>query len=485
MNILEVINEFVSYAYNNKLIKDSDIIYLYNKLMGILKIEYRDNEIKLVKKTRIIDLILDDIIDYARDNNIIGDYLYERDLFDTMIMDTVTPLPSRVNEEFFKKYKKDPKKATDYFYKLMIDVNYIRQNRINKNISYITKSKYGDILITINLSKPEKDPRAIASVKNTISKKYPKCMLCYENIGFFGNSSLQARNNLRAIPIKINNEDFYMQYSPYTYYNEHCIVFKKEHEDMKINSNTFARLLDFIDKFPHYFLGSNADLPIVGGSILNHEHYQGGAFTFPLDKTNVLYSDKIDEVKVNYLNWPLDVIQLVSNDKEKILKLANKVLDSWRKYDNPKINIICNDGTPHNTITPIARLTNEGYVLNLVLRNNLTNDKYPYGLYHPSEEYHHVKKENIGLIEVMGLAILPPRLKTELALISDILEGKESEDRLDEVSSHKDWYYELKGKENVDVYQEVGSLFVKIMECCKVFRYGNINDVIDFINSIK
>lgn len=485
MNIIDVINEFVSYSLLHDLIKEEDAIYLFNKIMGILKVDYRDNEITKLSETRIIDDILDDMIDYAVKSNIITDYLYERDLFDTLIMDTVTPMPSVIIKEFFELFNKSPKDATDYFFKLMNDVNYIRKNRIKKNISFEKSSKYGDFLITINLSKPEKDPRAIASVKKQKDKKYPKCMLCIENVGFVGNESLQARNNLRVIPIKINDEDFFMQYSPYTYYNEHCIVFKKEHEDMRINYDTFKRLLDFIDMFPHYFLGSNADLPIVGGSILNHEHYQGGNFTFPLDRASVRYSKDIGDVKLNYLNWPLDVIQLVSHNRGELLKLANKILDSWRGYSSPSINIIANDGEQHNTITPIARIVDGKYVLNLVLRNNLTSDEHPYGLYHPFIKYHNIKKENIGLIEVMGLAILPPRLKSELALLDNILKGKESEERLKEIEIHRDWYQELKQKGNVDIYDEVGEVFVKVLECCGVFRYGTIEDVKKFIDTIK
>ena len=484
MKIIDVINEFVSYSLNNGLIKDSDKIYLFNKIMGILKIDYRDNEIVLLKETRIIDDILSDLVDYAKDNKIIGDYLYERDLFDTLIMDAVTPLPSVVIDEFFKNFKESPKKATDYFFKLMNDVNYIRKNRIKKNISYTKESKYGKFLITINLSKPEKDPRVIASVKTRSDKIYPKCMLCLENVGFFGSSTLQARNNLRVIPLKLNNEDFYFQYSPYTYYNEHCIVFKKEHEDMKINYDTFRRLFDFCEMFPHYFLGSNADLGIVGGSILNHEHYQGGNFTFPLDDAGVRFSLNKGSVTINYLNWPLDVIQLVSRSRCDLLTLANRILDKWRVYTNKDINIIAYDTEPHNTITPIAKIKDGKYILNLVLRNNLVTKEHPYGLYHPFIKYHNIKKENIGLIEVMGLAILPPRLKGELALLQDILDKKVGEDRLKEIEIHRDWYNELKNKENVDVYQEAGEVFVKVLECCGVFRHGTEKDVKEFIDSI-
>lgn len=486
MEIKNVINEFVSYALNNKMIGDIDVIYVINTLEGILKLE-EDTEFVYQKETRIIDDILDDFVMYANGRGLVDEGNISHDLYDTMIMDTVTPYPSTVVKTFFDLYKDDKKKATDYFYNLMIASNYIRLNRIKKNIGFTYKSEYGDILITINLSKPEKDPRDIAKLKLAKSSgvKYPKCLLCYENMGFVGNMNLQARNNLRVIPVTLNNDQFYMQYSPYIYYNEHCIVFKREHEDMKINDDTFKRLLDFVDFLPHYFLGSNADIPIVGGSILVHEHYQGGAFTFPLDKATCLFEKEINGVKVRYLKWPLATIELVGSNKEEVLKLASRIHLLWRGYKNEAINIIDKDEEGiHNTITPIARKNNDTYYLKLVLRNNKTTKEYPYGLYHPFENLHHIKKENIGLIEVMGLAILPARLKEELKILDEILIGKRSESDLSLIKNHEDWYYELKNIKNVNLNDEVGKKFVKVLECCNVFRYGNKNDVIKFIETI-
>ena len=484
--IKALISEFVSYALNNKMIEDIDIIYVINTLEGILKLE-EDVNYEYQKETRIIDDILDDFISFAVSKNLTDEGNISHDLYDTMIMDTVTPYPSTVVKTFFDLYHQDKKEATTYFYNLMIAANYIRLNRIKKNIGFTYKSEYGDMLITINLSKPEKDPRDIAKLKlmKSSSEKYPKCLLCYENMGFVGNMNLQARNNLRVIPVKLNGEQFYMQYSPYIYYNEHCIVFKREHEDMKINDDTFRRLLDFVDFLPHYFLGSNADIPIVGGSILVHEHYQGGSFRFPLDDAGVRYEKEINGVKVLYLAWPLDTIELVSKDKEEVLKLAFRIHSLWRKYRNEKINIIDKDEEGiHNTITPIARFDNGNYVLKLVLRNNKTTKEYPYGLYHPSEDLHHIKKENIGLIEVMGLAILPARLKEELKILDEILKGKRSEEDISLIPNHQDWYNELKNKKDVNINDEVGKKFVKVLECCGVFRYGTINDVIKFIETI-
>ena len=486
MDIKKVINEFVSYAVNHKLIEDIDVIYVINTIEGILKLE-EEIEYNHLNETRIIDDILDDLINYGVEKKIFEEGSINHDLVDTMLMDVVTPYPSTVVNKFFELYKNNKESATTYFYNLMVDVNYIRLNRIKKNIGFTYKSEYGDMLITINLSKPEKDPRDIAKLKllKNNNVKYPKCLLCYENMGFVGNMNLQARNNIRIIPVTLNNDQFYMQYSPYIYYNEHCIVFKREHEDMKINDDTFRRLLDFVDFLPHYFLGSNADIPIVGGSILVHEHYQGGRFRFPLDDAKVRYERKIGNVDVRYLNWPLDTIELVSSEKCELLNIAFRIHSLWRGYKNEAINIIDKDEDGiHNTITPIARREDGKYILKLVLRNNKTTNDYPYGLYHPSVDLHHIKKENIGLIEVMGLAILPARLKEELKILDEILKNKRKESDIELIPNHKDWYNELKNKKDVNINDEVGKKFVKVLECCGVFRYGTVNDVINFINLI-
>lgn len=484
--IQEVIHEFVNYCLNHDLVKEYDVTYLTNKIIGILKIDSFNIPFVRCANTRIIDDILEDLLKYAIDNKLIEDFNVTKDLFDTLIMDTVTPLPSTILDRFNSLYKESPSDATNYLYKLMIDVNYIRDNRNKKNIIFNHNTKYGDLIISINLSKPEKDPKLIIQAGNTSSNKYPQCQLCYENVGYYGRLDHPARNNLRVIPVKINNEDFYFQYSPYAYFNEHCIVFKAEHEPMHVCHDTYVRLFDFIDLFPHYFLGSNAGLPIVGGSILAHEHYQGGNFIFPLDKAETLYSKNIGNVLLEYLNWPLDVIRLSSKSKDDLLKQIDNVTDVWRKYSNEAINIIANDGTPHNAITPIARKNGDTYVINLILRNNLTTPDHPYGLYHPDVDLHHIKKENIGLIETAGLAILPGRLKNELTLLDNILKGNESESRLSEIEIHRDWYNELKAKNTpIDINYEVGVVFTKVLESCEVFKYGSIEDVLSFIDLIK
>ena len=488
--IYEYINKFVNYSIDNNLINEYDAMYVINNLLRILKINEYPIEFKREYNNLIIDDILVGFLDYAIENKIIENFNYQKDLLDTLIMDVVTPFPSTVIDEFFKRYQKNPEDATDYFYKLMISCNYIRLNRIKKNVIFTANSSYGEMIITINLSKPEKDPKEIAKLKELkIKNFYPKCLLCYENVGFAGNEQLQARNNLRVIPITLNNEQFYFQYSPYVYYDEHCIVFKKEHQDMKIDQNTFKRLLDFVDQFPHYFIGSNADLPIVGGSILVHEHYQGGKFVFPLDKASVRYQTIIDNVVVNYLNWPLDCIQLKSDNKDDILSLANKVHKNWKNYNNSSIFIFNKiNNQIHNTITPIVRKINGQYIVNLVLRNNFTTDEKPYGLYHPDVDLHHIKKENIGLIEVMGLAILPQRLKEELKILEEILYGKREETDLYLIKAHQEWYYylkELKKQGDVNINQELSNKFIKVLESCQVFKYGKFEDVIDFINLLK
>ena len=486
MTVYDYINRLINYGIDNNLIDINDAIYVINNLIRILGLDEFPNEFQREPNDLIIDEVLNGLLDYAICNKIIENYSYQKDLFDTLIMDTLTPYPSTIINTFFKEYKKDPTKATDYFYKLMISCNYIRLNRINKNIIFNTTSKYGDILITINLSKPEKDPKEIAKLKELNDlKNYPKCLLCYENVGFAGNQKLQARNNLRVIPLKLNDEQFYLQYSPYIYYNEHCIVFKKEHQEMKISSVTFKRLLDFVDQFPHYFIGSNADLPIVGGSILVHEHYQGGNFIFPLDKASVRYRKDISNVTVDYLKWPLDCIRLTSSNKDEVLNLANKILNNWKEYNNPDILLFNKtDKGVHNTVTPIARKIDNKYVLNLVLRNNYTTSDFPYGLYHPDVNLHHIKKENIGLIEVMGLAILPGRLKEELQILKDILSGKREEKDLNLIEKHKEWYYTLKEQKDVNIEEELGKKFVSVLESCQVFKYGTFDDVINFINKL-
>jgi len=485
-NINSLINELNNYALNHELITEEDIIYMTNSLYGILHVEDAKFNFVRSSETRIIDDILEDILNYAINKELISNYTYVKEMLDTKICDLYTPRPSEVIKTFFNLYKENKEKATNYFYNLMIDVNYVRKNRIDKNILYKVDSRYGMIDISINLSKPEKDSKEIAKLKELKNNtKYPKCQLCYENVGYQGRANHPARNNLRVIPVKLNNEDFYLQYSPYGYFNEHAIILKREHENMKISEITFIRLLDFLDMFPHYFIGSNADLPIVGGSILDHEHYQGGRATFAMDNAKVLYQKNIGHVQVNYLDWPLDTIELETGKehRDELLKLANQILYKWRRYSKPSINIFNSLEDLHNTITPIARMRNNNYVLKLVLRNNYTTSEKPYGLYHPDVDLHHIKKENIGLIEVLGLAILPARLKKELTILDEIVQGKRNESDIELIANHKEWYEEIKNMENLNINNEVGKIFVKVLESCKVFKYGSIDDVIEFIDS--
>lgn len=492
MDINYIINELLKYALDKELIEEIDKFYCANKLLNLLNIN-EFNEID-IKDIRPINEILDDMLDYAFEHNIINSNdVTTRDLFDTKIMDIVTPRPSFIVKKFWELYEKNPLDATNYFYKLSIDCDYIRMDRINKNINYKYNSKYGNIDITINLSKPEKDPKMIALAKSLPSSNYPKCPLCKENVGYKGSIKNNSRDTLRIIPMELS-EEYNMQYSPYVYYNEHCIVFNNTHKPMKIDEVTFMNLCDFVDTFPHYFIGSNADLPIVGGSILSHDHYQGGKYYFSMFDANVLKEyNGFNDVKVSYINWPLDTIRLVSKDKEALIRLANKILNRWREYEDKDINIFHKE---NNTITPICKLVDNHYCMYLVLRNNYSDDKHPLGMYHPNESLWHIKKENIGLIEVMGMAILPARLKNELKELEEILLDNSKEYLLDvdPLNKHKDWYYQMKNKyqfnkDNVDkiLKDEVGEIFTNVLEDCSVFKYANnkIEAMDKFIKFVK
>ncbi|MGN0145312.1 MAG: UDP-glucose--hexose-1-phosphate uridylyltransferase, partial [Clostridium sp.] len=407
----------------------------------------------------------------------------ERDLFDTKVMNCLMPRPSEVIYKFNKLYNESPEKATDYYYKLSIASNYIRKDRINKNIIWKTHTEYGDLDITINLSKPEKDPRDIAKAKLLKSTSYPKCLLCKENEGFYGNLNHPARQTHRIIPLKLGTEKYFLQYSPYTYYNEHCIILNSEHIPMKISRKTFENLLNFIDILPHYFAGSNADLPIVGGSILSHDHYQGGRYTFAMEKAPIekTYSIKgYENITVGRVKWPMSVIRLNGDNKKTLIDLSSHILDVWRNYSDESVEILSiTNNEPHNTITPIARRKNGNYELDLVLRNNRTSDKYPLGIFHPHNEVHHIKKENIGLIEVMGLAVLPARLKEELTLLKDALIKKLPDISDNEIiSKHNDWYkylisnYDTITEDNVcEILQkEIGIKFAEVLKHAGVFK---------------
>ena len=495
MNIFEAIKSLVKYAIDNEMIEKEDEIWAINRICEALKIDsFEESETKESDLEKILAVILD----YAVKNGLCEDSVVYRDLFDTKIMGLITPRPSDVIKKFKSLYEKSPKDATDFYYKLSQDSNYIRRYRIKNDLKWITKTEYGDIDITINLSKPEKDPKAIAAALKMKAASYPKCLLCKENEGYAGRINHPARQNHRIIPMTLANTPFFMQYSPYVYYNEHCIVFNAEHTPMKIDRGAFEKLLDFIELFPHYFVGSNADLPIVGGSILTHEHFQGGNYEFAMAKapieTEVKFSG-FEDVEAGIVKWPMSVIRIASKDKAKLVELADKILTDWRSYTDEKSFIYAEtDGEKHNTITPIARMRNGKFELDLVLRNNITTEECPLGYYHPHPEYHHIKKENIGLIEVMGLAVLPSRLKNEMALIKDaMLSGKDIAS-IEAIASHKDWAEMIMNKYDINednceeiLQQEIGIVFTAILEQCGVYSRDEEGKkgFIKFIESVK
>lgn len=495
MNIFEAIKSLVNYAINNQMIEKEDEIWATNQICEALSIDtYEECE----AKENDLEKILAVILDYAVSNGLCEDSVVYRDLFDTKIMGLITPRPSYVINKFNSLYEKSPKCATDFYYKLSQDSNYIRRYRIKNDLKWITKTEYGDIDITINLSKPEKDPKAIAAALKMKSASYPKCLLCKENEGYAGRVNHPARQNHRIIPMVLGGDDFYLQYSPYVYYNEHCIVFNSEHTPMKIDRSAFEKLLDFIELFPHYFIGSNADLPIVGGSILTHEHFQGGNYEFAMAKapieTQIKFSG-FEDVEAGIVKWPMSVIRISSKSKERLVDLADKILTAWRGYTDENSFIYAEtDGEKHNTITPIARMRNGKFEFDLVLRNNITTDECPLGFYHPHPEYHHIKKENIGLIEVMGLAVLPSRLKNEMALLKDaMLQGKDIS-KIDAIASHKDWADMIMNKYDITadnceeiLQKEIGIVFTSILEQCGVYSRDEKGKkgFIKFIESVK
>ena len=479
--IEKYIDKLIEYALEKKLIEKEDETLCRNRVLEILGCdefcEYEKDDEKLE-----LHQILDAICDFAVQKGIIMDTVTFRDLFDTKIMGALTPMSSTVIRRFNELYKEDPQAATDYFYDFSKNTNYIRVDRIKKDMRWQSESKYGVIDISVNLSKPEKDPRDIAAAKTAVQSGYPKCHLCLEAEGYAGRVNYPARQNHRTIPITIGGNPWRMQYSPYVYYNEHCIAFNEEHTPMAITHNTFEKLLDFVSVFPHYFIGSNADLPIVGGSILSHDHFQGGRYDFAMAKANVkipLVFEGFENVKAGIVKWPMSVIRLTSKDRASLSALACKILDAWRTYtDEAAFVYAYTDGEPHNTITPIARRRGEEYELDLVLRNNITTKECPMGLYHPHAEYHHIKKENIGLIEVMGLAVLPARLKGEIELIKKyILNGCLDEDEKG-IESHLEWIgefmerYDQINEENIDdiIKAEIGKVFEGVLECAGVFK---------------
>lgn len=477
MNINVAVKSLVRYAINNGMIEKWDEIWAINTVCQALNMDsFEDCEAENAE----LEDILASILDYAVENGLCEDSVVYRDLFDTKIMGLLTPKPSEVISKFHFLYSRDKKAATDYYYKLCQDSDYIRRYRIKNDLKWITKTEYGDIDITINLSKPEKDPKAIAAALKMKTISYPKCALCKENEGYMGRINHPARQNHRIIPMTLGGDNFYLQYSPYVYYNEHCIVFNAEHTPMKIDRAAFVKLLDFVEKFPHYFVGSNADLPIVGGSILTHEHFQGGNYEFAMAKapieTEVTFAG-FEDIQAGIVKWPMSVIRIIGTDKARLVELADKVLTTWRGYTDKDSFIYAEtEGTPHNTITPIARMRNGKFELDLVLRNNITTEDCPLGYYHPHPEYHHIKKENIGLIEVMGLAVLPSRLKNEMAVLGKAMVNGEDISANETIAAHKEWAEMIMQKYDINesnindiLKKEIGIVFTSILGQCGVY----------------
>ena len=479
MNVITCIDSLVSYAMNRGLAEPVDHQVLTNRLLDLLRLDdYTPSEEPLSED---LEEILSGILAYAVEQGLCDDGITARDIFDTRIMGAVTPMPREVIEKFNRLYEEDPVKATDWYYQFSCNTDYIRRYRIAKDMRWKYTSEYGEMDITINLSKPEKDPKAIAAAKNAPQTAYPKCQLCCENEGYAGRMNHPARANHRIVPIEVCGEPWCLQYSPYVYYNEHCIVFNSQHIPMKIDKSAFQKLLDFVRIFPHYFVGSNADLPIVGGSILSHEHFQGGHYTFAMETAQVdreLTFAGFEDISAGIVKWPMSVIRLRGGDPARIADLADKILTAWRGYTDESVSVISfSDGQPHNTITPIARRRGEDYELDLVLRCNITTSEHPLGVFHPHADKHHIKKENIGLIEVMGLAVLPSRLKSELAALADaIVMGKDL--AADEVlNKHAPWVEELKGQYTFTadnaleiILQETGKVFAAVLEDAGVYK---------------
>lgn len=477
------IQRLVKYALDNELIKEEDRVFTTNALLELFELDELDDKGVTSDETFSLEETLKEMLDYATTHGIMKeDSIVYRDLFDTKIMSKLMPRPSEVIHTFWDKYKESPEAATNYYYKLSQDSDYIRRYRIEKDVKWVTNTEYGKLDITINLSKPEKDPKAIAAAKLVKQSGYPKCLLCVENEGYAGRVNHPARQNHRIIPITINDQKWGFQYSPYVYYNEHCIVFNGEHTPMKIEKNTYVKLFDFVKQFPHYFVGSNADLPIVGGSILSHDHFQGGHYQFamadaPIEDTFVIKG--YEDVEAGIVKWPMSVIRLRCKDETRLVTLGDHILKAWRGYTDEEAFIFAEtDGEPHNTITPIARKNGEVFELDLVLRNNITTEEHPLGLYHPHAELHHIKKENIGLIEVMGLAVLPARLKTEMEQLEAAILAKVDIKKDEALAIHADWAEEVMNKhpemneDNIHdiIQEEIGIVFAKVLEHAGVYK---------------
>lgn len=481
MTVEQAIASLVEYGLEKQLIESCEKIWATNGILAVLRLDGVEpaEPVKGAALCEILDTLLNDA---ARRGVIDGESITQRDILDTALMAVLTPRPSQVIRTFEEKYAASPEQATDWYYQFSKDTNYIRTDRIAKDLHWTTDTEYGALDITINLSKPEKDPKAIAMAKNMPQSGYPKCQLCAENEGYAGRMDHPARGNHRMIPLTVCGEKWMLQYSPYVYYNEHCIVLNAAHVPMKIDRSCFDKLLDIVTRFPHYFVGSNADLPIVGGSILAHEHFQGGRCLFPMEAAPVEQEVSIpgfEDVKTGIVKWPMSVLRLTGPDKERIAQLAEKILAAWRGYTDEAAFIFAEtDGVPHNTITPIARRRGADYEMDLVLRNNITTDEYPLGVFHPHAELHHIKKENIGLIEVMGRAVLPARLKEELALVAEMLENGGDLTADERTAKHAEWAEDIrrrhgafaKGEAWPVVQKETGLVFAKVLEHAGVYK---------------
>lgn len=492
------ITQLVNYGITRGLIEPEDRCWAQNGILAVLGLDSYEQPEETTGYGTPLEEILKDLLDDAEARGVIPGGVTSRDLLDTKLMAFLTPRPSQVIEKFWKQYRISPQMATEWYYDFSRYTDYIRSYRVIKDMKWLAKTEYGELDITINLSKPEKDPRAIAAAKLQKSVGYPKCLLCREAEGYAGRMDYPGRANHRIIPLKLNGENYFLQYSPYVYYNEHCIVLNEEHVPMKIDRSTFQRLLDFVRQFPHYFLGSNADLPIVGGSILSHDHFQGGRYRFAMEKAPVereLVFPGFEDVQAGIVCWPMSVIRLRCADSGRIVQLADKILTAWRGYTDESVSIYAEtEGEPHNTITPIARRRGPDYEMDLVLRNNLTTQEHPLGLFHPHAVLHHIKKENIGLIEVMGLAVLPARLKEELAELAALLRSGGDLYASEATAKHAPWAEELKQrhdftKEDAEAVlrQEVGQVFKQVLEDAGVFKRDGAGQAafLRFTESVK
>ena len=491
------IKKLVCYGLAKNLFTKEDEIFVTNRILEILKLDSFDCDETFTDVN--LEETLKELLDFAVDKGLIDNNVTERDLFDTKLMAAMMPRPSEVIAKFNSLYKESPEAATDYYYNLSCDSDYIRRYRVEKDLKWLADTEYGAMDITVNLSKPEKDLKSILAAKNAPQSGYPKCALCKECEGYAGRINFPARQNHRIIPLSLDGDDWFMQYSPYVYYNEHCIVYNGEHIPMKVDITTLRKIIEFVTIFPHYFIGSNAGLPIVGGSILSHEHYQGGRYTFAMTKAPIekeLVFEGFEDLKTGIVKWPMSVIRITGANAERVIELGGKILTAWEKYTDENAFILAEtDGEKHNAVTPIARRRGDDYELDIVLRNNITTEEFPLGVYHPHPEYHHIKKENIGLIEVMGLAVLPGRLKQEMAdLQTAILENRDITND-EALAKHADWAEEIKAKysdinaDNIDgiIKAEIGIVFSKVLEDTGVFKRDEKGQkaFMKFIESVK